>query len=58
MIVSEAREAVEIGDVRGKGGEFRLDGLRIADVGQKRSKDRKAGCGGWNRQAGLRHHGQ
>jgi hypothetical protein len=58
LIVSEARETVEVGDVRGKGGEFRLDRLRIADVGQKRCEDGEAGCGGGNRQAGLRHHCQ
>ena len=56
--IGEAREAVEVGDVRGKGGEFRLNGLRVADVGQKRGEDRKAGGRGGNRQAGLRHHGQ
>jgi hypothetical protein len=56
--VGEAREAVEVGDVRGEGGERGLDGLRVADVGQERGEDGKAGGRGGNGQAGLGHHGQ
>ena len=41
--VGEAREPIEVGDVRGEGGERGLDRLRVADVGQKRREDRKAG---------------
>ena len=44
--------------MRGEGGECRLDGLGIADVGQERGENRKAGGGGRDRQAGLGHHGQ
>jgi hypothetical protein len=58
LVAGQAREAVEVGDVRGKGGERGLDGLRVADVGQKCREDRKAGGRGGDGQAGLRHHGQ
>ena len=54
----EAREAVEIDDVRGEGGELGLDGLRVADVGQECGEDGKAGRRGGHGQAGLGHHGQ
>ena len=57
-VAGEAREAVEVGDVRGEGGELRLNGLRVADVGQERGEDGKAGCRGGDGQTGLRHHGQ
>ena len=56
--IGQPREPVEIGDVRGEGGERGLDRLRVADVGQKRGEDRKAGCRGGHGHAGLRHHGQ
>ena len=56
--IGEAGEAVEVGDVRGKGGERRLNGLRVADVGKERGEDRKAGGCGGDGQAGLGHHGQ
>ena len=44
--------------MRGEGGEFRLNGLRVADVGEKCSEDRKArrSCG--YGQACLGHHGE
>ena len=56
--IGETGEPVEVGDVRGKGGEFRLDGLRVADVGKERSENRKAGGCGGDGQAGLGHHCQ
>ena len=47
----EAREPVEVGDVRGEGGELRLNGLRVADVGQKRGEDRESWLP-WRERAG------
>ena len=56
--VGETREAIEIENVRGKGGEFGLDGLRVADIGEKCSEDGKArrSCG--YGESCLGHHGE
>ena len=58
LCAGEAREAIEVGDVRGEGGERGFNGLRVADVGQKRGEDGKTGGGGGDGQASLGHHGQ
>ena len=58
LLAGQPGEPVEIGDVRGKSGERGFDGLRIADVGQERCEDRKAGRLGGNGQSSLGHHGQ
>ena len=52
------REAVEIGDVRGEGGERFFDGLGVADVGEERVKTGKLARARGNRDAGLGHHGE
>ncbi len=56
--IGQAREAVEVDDVRGEGGELSLNGLGVADVGEECGEDREAGGGGGDGQAGLGHHGQ
>ena len=58
MSVGEAREAIEVEDVSGEGGELGLDGLGIADVGEECGEDGEAGGGSGDGQAGLGHHGQ
>ncbi len=58
MRVGQPRKAIEIEDVRGKGGELGFNRLRVADIGKERGEDRKARgrCG--HGQSGLRHHRQ
>ena len=47
----EPREAVEIGDVRGEGGERCLNGLSVADVGEK-SGEAPGNWRRWRERAG------
>ena len=58
VCIGKTREAIEIDDVRGEGGELGLDGLRVADVGEECGEDGKAGGGCGNGKAGLGHHGE
>ena len=48
-------DEVDVGDVRGKGGEVLLDGLRVADVGQDGVADGKLGALGGDGDSGLGH---
>src|SRR5579862_648130 len=57
-VVGEAREAVEVENVRRERGKLRLDRLRIPDVGEKCREHGEAGRGSGHRKTGLRHHGQ
>ena len=58
ICIGEPGEAIEVDDVGREGGELGLDGLGVADIGQKCGEDGEAGGGGRNRQAGLGHHCQ
>ena len=53
--VGLARDAVHVGDVRGKRGKVALDGLRIADVGVDGAEDGQARIRRGHGQTGLRH---
>ncbi len=56
--VGESRQTVKICNVRRECRERSFDGLRIADIGEKRGENRKAGPRGWHGNSSLRHHGQ
>ena len=43
--IGQSREPVEVDDVRRERRQLGLDRLRVADVGEKRGEDGKAGCG-------------
>ena len=50
-----ARDEIDIGDVRGEGGEILLDGLVVADVGEDGVEDGELGAVGGDGKAGLGH---
>ncbi len=53
-----ARDEIDVGDVRGEGGEILLDRLVVADVGEDGVEHGEFGAVGGHGQAGLRHQGE
>ena len=53
-----ARNEINVGDVRGEGGEILFDRLVVADIGKDGVEDGDFGAVGGDGQAGLRHEGE
>ena len=53
-----AGDEIDVGDVRGEGGEILLDRLIVADVGEHGVEDREFGAVGGDGKAGLGHESE